>query len=32
MIYVDYMSMVMNHLKSNNFCTIYKDEFNTWKL
>ena len=29
--YVNYMSIFMNHLKSNNFFTIYKDEFKTLK-
>ena len=29
MSYINCVSSVMNHLKSNNFFTVYKDEFET---
>ena len=32
MSYENYVSIFMNHLKSNNFFTIYKDEPETSKI
>ena len=32
MSYVNFISIVMNHVKSNDFFTIYKDEFKTPKI